>query len=156
MSTGKRLAGLLLFTTALSFPGHAYAQGTGGPPNTGAEGTTPDENADEVLTDTAQGTAQTQQPDALEEQQPDVSIPGGGGTIVVTGRRRTDPERSSTQVVSVLSAESIARTGEGDIAGALSRVTGLSTAGNGLVYVRGLGDRYSLCLLYTSPSPRDS
>jgi len=153
MSTGKRLAGLLLFTTALSFPGHAYAQGTGGPPNTGAEGTTPDENADEVLTDTAQGTAQTQQPDALEEQQPDVSIPGGGGTIVVTGRRRTDPERSSTQVVSVLSAESIARTGEGDIAGALSRVTGLSTAGNGLVYVRGLGDRYSLALLNGLPLP---
>jgi len=157
MSTGKRLAGLLLLTTALSVPGYAYAQGTGGPPSNGAQGTTPetapDEDANEVLTDTAQGTAQTQQPDELEEQQPDVSIPGGGSTIVVTGRRRTDPARSSTQVVSVLSEEAIARTGEGDIAGALSRVTGLSTAGNGLVYVRGLGDRYSLALLNGLPLP---
>ena len=153
MSTGKRLAGLLLFTTALSVPGYAYAQGTGGPPSTGAQGTSPDENTDEVLTDTAQGTAQTQQPGASEQQQPDVSIPGGGSTIIVTGQRRTDVGRSSTQVVSVLSEEAIARTGEGDIAGALSRVTGLSTAGNGLVYVRGLGDRYSLALLNGLPLP---
>jgi outer membrane receptor protein involved in Fe transport len=153
MSTGKRLAGLLLFTTALSVPGYAFAQGTGGPPNTGAQGSLPDEEAGEVLTDTAQGTAQTQQPDAAEQEQPDVSIPGGGSTIIVTGQRRTDVARSSTQVVSVLSEEAIARTGEGDIAGALSRVTGLSTAGNGLVYVRGLGDRYSLALLNGLPLP---
>ncbi|HCY03188.1 MAG TPA: hypothetical protein DHU71_10390, partial [Erythrobacter sp.] len=45
------------------------------------------------------------------------------------------------------------RTGEGDIAGALTRVTGLSTVGNGLVYVRGLGDRYSLALLNGLPLP---
>ena len=38
----------------------------------------------------------------------------------------------------------IARTGEGNIAGALGRVTGLSIVGSGFVYVRGLGDRYSL------------
>ena len=118
MSTGKRLAGLLLFTTALSAPGYAFAQETAVPPATGAE-----------------------QPDEIEQEQPDVSVPGGGSTIIVTGQRRTDPARSSTQVVSVLSEEAIARTGEGDIAGALSRVTGLSTGANGLVYVRGLGDR---------------
>ena len=41
----------------------------------------------------------------------------------------------------------------GDIAGALSRVTGLSVVGNGFVYVRGLGDRYSLALLNGSPLP---
>jgi outer membrane receptor protein involved in Fe transport len=58
-------------------------------------------------------------------------------------------------VVSVLSSEDIARTGEGDIAGALQRVPGLSVVGNGLVYVRGLGDRYSLALLngLALPSP---
>src|SRR5262249_31560320 len=39
------------------------------------------------------------------------------------------------------------------IAGALSRVTGLSVVGSGLVYVRGLGDRYSLALLNGSPLP---
>src|SRR5690606_1924316 len=45
------------------------------------------------------------------------------------------------------------RTGEGDIAGALSFVPGLSVVGGGFVYVRGLGDRYSLALLNGSPLP---
>ena len=154
MTTGKRLAGMLLLTTALSFPTAAFAQGTGGAPNTGAQGSAPDDDADDVLTDTAQGTAQTIQPDEEEDfgEQPEVSVPGGD-TIVVTGQRRRNVERASTQVVSVLGSEAIARTGEGDIAGALSRVTGLSTAGNGLVYVRGLGDRYSLALLNGLPLP---
>ena len=38
MSTGKQLAGLLLLTTALTFPGAALAQGTVSSPGTGAEG----------------------------------------------------------------------------------------------------------------------
>ncbi len=74
-----------------------------------------------------------------------------GGEIIVTGRRDRNIARAAAQVVSVLSTEEIARTGEGDIAGALSRVTGLSVVGNGYVYVRGLGDRYSLALLNGSP-----
>jgi TonB-dependent receptor len=82
---------------------------------------------------------------------PDISVPGGD--IVVTGRRSRNVVKASNQVISVLSAEEIARTGEGDIAGALGRVTGLSVVGNGLVYVRGLGDRYSLALLNGSPLP---
>src|SRR3546814_6169140 len=53
----------------------------------------------------------------------------------------------------VLSAEDIARSGEGDIAGALGRVTGLSLVGDGRVFVRGLGDRYSLALLNGLPLP---
>ena len=130
MTTGKQLAALLLLTTALSFPGTAFAQGT-------------DEDAVDSAADSAP---------AEEEQydETDVSIPGG---IVVTGRRIQDIERVSTQVVSVLSTEEIARTGEGDIAGALGRVTGLSVQGNGFVYVRGLGDRYSLALLNGLPLP---
>ncbi|MCB2089521.1 MAG: TonB-dependent receptor, partial [Sphingomonadaceae bacterium] len=132
-STGK-LAGLLLLSSALSFPTLAHAQDAGEPePDSTAEAGDPQE-------------------DTYEE--PDVSIPGGGGTIVVTGRRGPrDLTRSSTQVVSVLSSEEIARTGEGDIAGALGRVTGLSVQGQGFVYVRGLGDRYSLALLNGLPLP---
>ncbi|HEU4821510.1 MAG TPA: TonB-dependent receptor, partial [Qipengyuania sp.] len=84
-------------------------------------------------------------------EEADISLPGA--EIVVTGQRRRDVQRASTQVVNVLSADAIARTGEGDIAGALNRVTGLSTVGNGLVYVRGLGDRYSLALLNGLPLP---
>ncbi|MEP2234602.1 MAG: TonB-dependent receptor [Alteripontixanthobacter sp.] len=157
MTTGKRLAGLLLLTTALSYPGIALAQGTTGGPGTGAEGPAPDTDID---TGTGTGTGLGEQAEGPDEQpgefsdeqaQPDISIPGG--TIVVTGRRTRDVTRSSAQVISVLSSEEIARTGEGDIAGALGRVTGLSVQGNGFVFVRGLGDRYSLALLNGLPLP---
>ncbi|MEL7189667.1 MAG: TonB-dependent receptor [Pseudomonadota bacterium] len=134
MSTGKRLAGLLLLTTSLATPTALFAQ-----------------DADTAV---GQDQAADAADDAQEEedyQDPDISVPGGG--IIVTGRRIRDPERSSTQVVSVLSEEDIARTGEGDIAGALGRVTGLSVVGDGRVFVRGLGDRYSLALLNGLPLP---
>lgn len=134
MHKGQRLSSLLLVTTALTLPGLAHAQRA-------ADETAPIESG-VVLGDPSQGEA---------SEEPDVSVPGG--TIVVSGRRSRDPVRSSSQVVSLLDTESIARTGEGDIAGALTRVTGLSTAGNGLVYVRGLGDRYSLALLNGLPLP---
>ncbi|WP_432201669.1 TonB-dependent receptor domain-containing protein [Erythrobacter sp. W53] len=135
MSSGKRLAGLLLLTTALSVPSIVAAQDTQ---------ETPDPLADAVAAN---------QEEEEQAEQPEISIPGGGNSIIVTGRRRTAVQRSSSQVVSVLSSEQIARTGEGDIAGALNRVTGLSTVGNGLVFVRGLGDRYSLALLNGLPLP---
>ncbi len=83
----------------------------------------------------------------------DVAMPGGIPGVVVVGRRERDVQRETTQVITVLSTEDIARTGEGDIAGALGRVTGLSVVGGGFVYVRGLGDRYSLALLNGSPLP---
>ncbi|ESQ91198.1 TonB-denpendent receptor [Asticcacaulis sp. AC460] len=84
-----------------------------------------------------------------------MSVPGGseGSTITVRGRKGTMSVRSGAQVTSVLSTEQIQRTGEGNIAGALNRVTGLSLVGGGYVYVRGLGDRYSLALLNGSPLP---
>jgi len=75
------------------------------------------------------------------------------GEIVIVGRRDRNLQQATNVVLSVLSAEDIARTGEGDVAGALSRVTGLSVANNGFVYVRGLGDRYSQALLNGSPLP---
>ena len=79
----------------------------------------------------------------------DIEVPG----ITVTGTSDRNVQRATHEVISVLSADDIARTGEGDIAGALGRVTGLSVVGNGFVYVRGLGDRYSLALLNGSPLP---
>lgn len=135
MSTGARLAGLLLLSTALTFPATGFAQETGEaqPENDQAQ-----EN--DLVTEQVE-----------EDTGPEVSIPGGD--IIVTGRLIRDPVRGSTQVISVLTAEDIARTGEGDIAGALSHVTGLSVVGSGLVYVRGLGDRYSLAMLNGLPLP---
>lgn len=134
MSTGKRLAGLLLLTTSLTLPSVLHAQDA-----------VQDETG--VEAEPVEGEA----PPEEELQQSDVSVPGGG--IIVTGRRNRDPSRSSSQVLTVLSEADIARTGEGDIAGALGRVSGLSLVGNGRVFVRGLGDRYSLALLNGLPLP---
>ncbi|MFA7586336.1 MAG: TonB-dependent receptor plug domain-containing protein, partial [Novosphingobium sp.] len=90
-------------------------------------------------------------PQQQSEEEVDISVPGG--EIVVTGARDRNIAKSSDQVISVLSSAEIARTGEGNIAGALGRVTGLSVVGSGYVYVRGLGDRYSLALLNGLPLP---
>src|SRR3546814_8908229 len=51
----------------------------------------------------------------------DVSIPGAD--IIVAGRRTTNISQAAPQVVNILSAADIKRTGEGDIAGSLQRVT---------------------------------
>lgn len=91
---------------------------------------------------------------AEPEEDVDISAPGStSNEIVVTGRYIPEPVRNTGQVISVISAAEIARTGDGDIAGALQRVTGLSVNTNGFVYVRGLGDRYSLALLNGLPLP---
>jgi len=133
MSTGKRLAGLLLLSSSLTFPAVLHAQTT-------------EEEGDALAQDVESVDGEPQ------EEEPEISVPGGGN-IIVTGRRNRDPERNSTQVLDVLTEADIARTGESDIAGALSRVTGLSVVGNGRVFVRGLGDRYSLALLNGLPLP---
>jgi len=88
------------------------------------------------------------------EEEVEISAPGGASDeIVVVGTRIPNTVRASREVASVLSQADIARTGEGDIAGALQRVTGLSVVGNKFVYVRGLGERYSLALLNGLPIP---
>lgn len=129
ITTGKELAAFfLLGTTALTLSGAAFAQDT-----------TPADNV----------------PSPAEQEDvedPDISIPGGDA-IIITGRINRDPVQNSSQVVSVVSTEQIARQGEGNIAGALGRVTGLSVQGQGFVFVRGLGDRYSLALLNGLPLP---
>jgi len=132
MLTGTRLAGLLLLTTSLTVPSVLHAQD--------------DEAAQDALTEEVEG----EQPED-ELQDTDISIPGG--EIIVTGRRNRNPERSSTQVLNVLTEADIARTGDGNIAGALGRVSGLSLVTGGRVFVRGLGDRYSLAMLNGLPLP---
>ena len=136
MSYSLKRASLLLFTTALVAPNMALAQ-TAEP--------TPAETEQAASADPA--ATEASQP----EEETEVSVPGG--EIVVRGYLDRNIAKSSPQVVSVLSSADIARTGEGNIAGALGRVTGLSVVGNGYVYVRGLGDRYSLALLNGSPLP---
>ena len=80
--------------------------------------------------------------------------------------------QKAVAVSDAISSEAISRSGGSDAADAMEKVTGASVVGGKYVYVRGLGDRYSNtqlngaelpssdpdrnCLLYTSPSPRDS
>ncbi len=131
MSKPLSLARLLLITSALSAPA-AMAQ------------TTPD-------TAPTSGVPSASEEADAQTGNVDVSIPGSD--IIVTGRRTSNISQAAPQVVNVLSAADIKRTGEGDIAGSLQRVTGLSVVSGGYVYVRGLGDRYSLALLNGSPLP---
>ncbi len=130
---------LLLLTSALVSPSMLMAQ---------------DAAAEQAEQASAEAAPADTPADAAEpvEEDVDVSIPGGE-EIVVRGYLDRNISKNAAQVVSVLSSADIERTGEGDIAGALSRVTGLSVVGSGFVYVRGLGDRYSLALLNGSPLP---
>ncbi len=105
----------------------------------------------------ASPTAPAQEEQRQEEEQVEISGPGADEAeeIVVTGRFTPNVIKATSDVISVLSAADIARTGDGNIAGALQRVTGLSVVGGRFVYVRGLGERYSLALLngLAIPSP---
>ena len=152
MPFSPRFAAVLLASTGLAMPHLAGAQDAQSDVSVSSA---PDQ-AEQVDTPEAQPVdaqpADAPQADAPQEDV-EVSIPGGSNEIVVTGRIDRNLAKSSDQVVSVLTSAEIARTGEGNIAGALSRVTGLSVVGNGLVFVRGLGDRYSLALLNGSPLP---
>lgn len=140
MSKPLSLARLLLISTALSAPAVMAQTDT----NAGDAGGA-------VAPATPSGTPSAVEQADAESGNVDVSIPGAD--IVVTGRRTTNVSQAAPQVVNVLSAADIKRTGEGDIAGSLQRVTGLSVVSGGYVYVRGLGDRYSLALLNGSPLP---
>lgn len=138
---------LLLLTSALVSPSMAFAQDAEpAPTESAAEQQEADASSEQAPAEP------TADPATTEEEQVDVSIPGGD-EIVVRGYLDRNISKNAPQVVSVLSSADIERTGEGDIAGALARVTGLSVVGNGFVYVRGLGDRYSLALLNGSPLP---
>lgn len=154
MSIISRVASALLFTTALSTPGVVFAQAAPTAPAQTPSTTDADPPANDQNPAPAEPTAAETASEPTENaEQVDVSVPGGEQEIVIRGTRRPNQQRSSSQVVNVLSSEQIARTGEGNIAGSLSRVSGLSVVGSGYVYVRGLGDRYSLALLNGSPLP---
>lgn len=61
--------------------------------------------------------------------------------------------QKATAVSDAISAEAISRSGAGDAAAAMSRVTGASVVGGRYVYVRGLGDRYSTTQLNGADLP---
>ncbi|MBX9797222.1 TonB-dependent receptor [Sphingomonas sp.] len=138
MTFKTKIKGLLLVGTVLPAPVFAQQTAPQQPPQAAAPA--PAEQADQAA--------------EPQEEKPEVSAPGGvSDEVVVVGRRIPNVVRTSRQVASLLTEADIARTGEGDIAGALQRVTGLSVVGGRFVYVRGLGERYSLALLNGLPIP---
>lgn len=75
--------------------------------------------------------------------------------ISVIGQFVPDEKRATDAVSNVVNSEEFSRTGDANIAESLKRVAGLSTVGGKFVYVRGLGERYSMTLLNGAilPSP---
>ncbi|MEM7005233.1 MAG: TonB-dependent receptor [Pseudomonadota bacterium] len=75
------------------------------------------------------------------------------GPVIVRGQFIPDEKRSTSEISSVLDEASFERTGDGDIASALSRVSGISISDGKFVIVRGLNDRYSSVTINGSPLP---
>jgi TonB-dependent receptor len=82
------------------------------------------------------------------------------GDVVVEARAIRDNEatllkdrQKAVAVSDAISAEAISRSGSGDAAAAMSKVTGASVVGGRYVYIRGLGDRYTNTTLNGSSLP---
>ena len=73
--------------------------------------------------------------------------------VVATGVFIPNEKRITSEITSVLDEEIFETTGAGDIASALTRVTGLSLSQGKFVVVRGLNERYSSATLNGSPLP---
>lgn len=100
-------------------------------------------------------------PGAVLAQTAEASPDGTGAGSVTTdldavkvrGEYIPEPMARTAEVASFVTREDLERTGDGDAAQALTRVSGLSLVGNKFVYVRGLGERYSSALFNGSPLP---
>lgn len=82
------------------------------------------------------------------------------GDVVVEARAIRNNEatllrdrQKANAVSDAISAEAISRSGSGDAAAAMTKVTGASVVGGKYVYIRGLGDRYTSTTLNGSALP---
>lgn len=62
-------------------------------------------------------------------------------------------QRKSANVLDGISSQTFSKTGDGDAASAIKRVTGVSVEGGKHVFVRGLGDRYTKSILNGTEIP---
>ena len=98
--------------------------------------------------------ALAQETESTEEQLIDEVVTKGarlkGSSAAVLQERQ-----NQAFVADIMGAEQISRTGDGDAASALRRITGLTLVDGKFIYVRGLGERYSSTQLngMTVPSP---
>jgi len=89
------------------------------------------------------------QPQAIELQGIKVSATAVQNTEATMLKKRS----KALTISNAISAEDISRSGSGDAAQAMSKITGASVIGGKFVYIRGLGDRYSNTNLNGSPLP---
>ena len=80
--------------------------------------------------------------------------------VVIAAKSLTNTEASllakrqkSASVSDAISAEEISKSGSGDAASAMNKVTGASVVGGKYVYIRGLGERYSSTMLNGAELP---
>lgn len=92
---------------------------------------------------------------AQQEEQAIEEVVATGTRLKGTATAVLQERKNQAFVADILGAEQISRTGDGDAASALRRVTGLTLVDGKFIYVRGLGERYSSTLLNgsTVPSP---
>jgi TonB-dependent receptor len=90
---------------------------------------------------------------APEAAPPASSQPAELDAVLVRGEYIPEPMLQTPEVATFVTREDFERTGDGNAAEALTRVSGLSLVNGKFVYVRGLGERYSLALLNGSPLP---
>ncbi len=95
--------------------------------------------------------AMTSAPTMSWAQDAETTIPED--EIVTTGVFIPNEKKITSEITSVLDEEIFETTGASDIAGALTRVTGLSLSQGKFVIVRGLNERYSSATLNGAPLP---
>ena len=92
---------------------------------------------------------------AQDEEQVIEEVVSTGTRLKGTATAVLEERKNQAFVADILGAEQISRTGDGDAASALRRVTGLTLVDGKFIYVRGLGERYSSTQLNGAsvPSP---
>jgi len=95
-----------------------------------------------------------------EEAQAIEEVVATGTRLKGTAAAVLQERQNQAFVADIMGAEQISRTGDGDAASALRRVTGLTLVDGKFIYVRGLGERYSSTQLngmgVPSPDPTRS
>jgi outer membrane receptor protein involved in Fe transport len=110
-------------------------------------------NLSVVLDPTARAAATGGPSSTLSEQVLREEITVQAEAIAATERALLAERRAAAQIVDNIGSEEISKNSGSDAAGALKRVTGISLQEDKLVYVRGLGDRYSNTQLNGSKIP---
>ncbi|GAB1408078.1 TonB-dependent receptor [Thermomonas brevis] len=96
---------------------------------------------------------QAAEPQQQQQEQKQDDEPTTLDAVTVRSEYIPEPLLQSSSVISVVTQADFQRSGDGDAAQALQRVSGLSLVSDKYVYVRGLGERYSSALLNGSPLP---